>query len=281
MSSPPRDKQYFLRQLIEFFDPERLARVHPRFASMGILGEVREYYQTLPAEEKEAFDEAVLEWLDSESGQNNAMFVARIIKLKRAVEKILQIGEANAPLRDPTNYWRNDDASERVSTAVVALGQIGDRRAIPFLENEAAHSGDLFPLAGQTKAILALGFIDLNAALEFLPVIVRGDVRCRQKREELPPPARGPYTSSDLFALVGAHGTRIVLQIASHLRNLSPEEKRYASETWESLLARQPELVQVPAGGGPGARKAEQERLARLFAEEMGLENGPSSIKVS
>jgi len=237
--SSRKDKKYFLEKLNEFFDPDRLNRVYPRQAYY-VFTEVGAFYATLAGKEKRAFESAVLEWLDAESTQENALRIVFKIKLHRALDRILEIAKEYAPRRDSSNRWRNEKASMRVVYCIAALGAIGDPKALNFLEQEAGHSGDLYPLAGQGfVAILAIAFINMDRAFDYLPIVVRGDLQFGKEREEIIPGykrERYGYTYDMIRGLAYFFGSQSKTMVDSRRKNLTSEEEQYVKEAWNYFV---------------------------------------------
>jgi len=223
----PRDKQYFLKWLTGFFDP---SRARERWELHSACADVERYYQTLPLEERKAMEEAVLEWLNGVEWLREAVTLSGNLRIEEAVPRLLEIGERYAPVRD------DSEADSLTRGVIVALGHIGDRRAIPFLRAEATLCGEKEPRRCGI-AILALSSIDLDEGLRFLPDVVEGDMKYRGQRAlESEHTRKYGYVWDELNTLLSFHDKGIVAHLARHQGGLGEDEKRFMLLAFEHAL---------------------------------------------
>ncbi len=265
-----RDKEYWMHKLDEFFESKELAR-RSKYEDNLICNEVRKYYETLSPSEKQAMAEIVLEWPKlRDTGpkgnlwrQMNAISLAGQLKLVSALDKLIQIGEENMPHRSETLPY--NDANFLVAAVVGALGSIGDPRGLDFLRREADHAADPGPLGEYNAAINAISKIDLNMALDYLPMIIKSDLEFKGEPKDSQYSHR--YTLNALLGLLDLHTTRMVVPLGQHLRQLTLEERQFALREWEETLKRRPVLTRVKEWITPETR----EELVDELAREMGL----------
>jgi len=238
---------------------------------------VREYYAGLNGDEKIAFEDALMSWLDIERTVltraedlrlHNGISLCGKIKLTRAVGKILAIARRFAPLRDPTNVHQNDLPTLIVLNCIGNLGAILDPTAIDFLKEEASHCGDPNPTRGSLAAIESLSQIDLNAALDFLPIEIRGDMDFKERRSWVGDESREfgliCYT---LIVLLSWHGRSIIPKIAQRLREIPQEQKGFALRAFKGAM----QHSVLEAADGRITKAAEKTALIAQFAEGLGL----------
>ncbi|MBI5300508.1 MAG: hypothetical protein HY868_00110 [Chloroflexi bacterium] len=264
------------QKLEEFFSPAYLDTLPDPY---HVFSKVVEYHAGLSEDEKATFEDAAMDWLDIQSTELtnaerrrlfNGMQVCGDLKLTRAVEKILGIARRFAPLRDPANAYQNDIPTSIVSCSIGMLELIGDLRAIDFLKTEASHCGDENPTRASVAAIGALATFDLDAALDFLPIEVMGDVRYWEQRTWQDKYKKFGVFHITLFDLIGTYGRDIVPKIANRLRGLTSEQKRFALNAFKDMMQR----PILEAADGRITQDEEKAALVERFVEALGLTLG-------
>jgi len=255
----PKDKAFFLQKLEYFFNPERMRRVYGPMPD-GVIREIQDYYSSLSDQDKKEMENAVMGWL--EMGQRRMIEGVRLcgeLKLRRSVDRLLEIGATYSRLD-------GDEADTITCFTIAALGNIGETRAIDFLQKEAVHCAKKDTKRSDI-AVLALSRIDLEKALTYLPAVIRGDLKN--------PEQRGWYwteqgkkrdlvkhgMAAHLFdLLLSFHDETIVPKMARHLQELEEEEKTYALKAFRAALERLDEFY-------PRHEKVSQEAKAKMWAE--------------
>jgi hypothetical protein len=217
-----------LQKLEEFYLPQRERQ---RGGAAGIEADVVAYYQDLPPKDKRVMREAVLEWLNQNDWRlREAIALCGLLRIRQAAGRLLALGAQYAPVEGD---WQADSTTRAV---VAALGELGDRIALPFLRGEAAPCGEREPKRSSV-AILALSRIAVDEGLRFLPCVVRGDVKYRGKRAlDTEDTTRYGHIWGELNTLLSFHDKGIVSRLAWHLRNLSLEEKRFVLSAFKHAL---------------------------------------------
>jgi len=258
-----KDKQYFLQWLADFFDPS-LAR--ERCELHSACADVERYYQTLSPEERRAMEEAVLEWLNGEKWLEEATILSGNLRIKEAVPRLLKIGGQYAPVEGD---WKAECLTRGV---IAALGDIGDRRAVPFLKAEASLCGEK-ELRRCGIAIQALSRLDMDEGLQFLPDLVKGDMKYRGQRALESEDAR-QYGKIwyELDLLLSRYDKGIVPRLAWHLRGLSKEEKRFVLRAFEHALD-----TAYVFKRDTRFTEAEKEEMLREFKRGLGLAEDPAA----
>lgn len=222
-----KDKSYFLEWLTDFFDP---SRARERWELHSACTDVERCYQTLPLEERGAMEEAVLEWLNGEKWIEEAVTLSGNLRIREAVPRLLEIGGRYAPVEGD---WKAESLTRGV---MAALGDIGDRRAVPFLKAEASLCGEK-ELRRCGIAIQALSRIDLDEGLQFLPNVAKGDMKYRGQRAlESEDTRQYGKIWYELYLLLSRYDKGIVPRLAWHLWNLGEEEKRFVLSAFQRAL---------------------------------------------
>jgi len=270
----PNEQLEQKQKLEEFFSPAYLSTLPDPY---HVFSKIVEYYAGLTVDEKTAFEDATIAWLEIESTDltraqslqlTNGIRVCGYLKLTRAVDTILAIARRFAPLRDPTDPYQNDLPTIIVLSCSGNLATIGDPRAVEFLREEASHCGDVNPNRANIAAIIGLSEIDLGAALDFLPLEIHGDILYRERRSWVSKHLREfGLIYETLLGLLNTHGRGVIYKITDSLHELPIEKKQFVFTAFKGVMQRP--VIQV-AGGN--VRTDEEKRiLITRFAQGLGL----------